>query len=173
MRRYRASLVAATVLLLVAAPPASASVDVSATDDDAVGVNDTDSARRNQPEPTIAINPRNPDIIAAGAQDFRRARELRVACGGDRWNGFYLSTDGGLTWSNELVPGYCTDPTMGAGSEQAMSDMFGLSTNTDPVMAFDTFGNLFYSHIAFNNDRKRTNPPSLSGSLFVSTYRIS
>jgi hypothetical protein len=172
MRRYRASLVAATVLLLAAAPPASA-VDVSATDDDVVGVNDTDSARRNQPEPTIAINPRNPNIIAAGAQDFRRARDLRAACGGDRWNGFYLSIDGGLTWSNDLVPGYCTDPTMGAGSEQAVSDMFGLSTNTDPVMAFDTFGNLFYSHIAFNNDRKRTTPPSLSGSLLVSTYRVS
>jgi hypothetical protein len=172
MRRYRASLVAATVLLLAAAPPASAA-DVSATVDDVVGVNDTDSARRNQPEPTIAINPRNTNVIAAGAQDFRRARELGLACGGERWNGFYLSTDGGLTWSNELVPGYCTDPTMGAGSEQAVSDMFGLSTNTDPVMVFDTFGNLFYSHIAFNNDPKRTNPPSVSGSLLVSTYRVS
>jgi len=172
MRRYRASLVAATVLLLAAAPPESAA-DVSATVDDVVGVDDTDSTRRNQPEPTIAINPRNTDVIAAGAQDFRRARELRLDCGGDRWNGFYLSTDGGLTWSNELVPGYCTDDTMGAGSEQEVSDMFGLSTNTDPVMAFDSFGNLFYSHIAFNNDAKRTNPPSLSGSLFVSTYRVS
>ena len=96
-----------------------------------------------------------------------------LACGGDRWNGFYLSTDAGLTWSNELVPGYCTDPTMGAGSEQEVSDMFGLSTNTDPVMVFDTFGNLFYSHIAFNNDAKRTTPPSASGSLLVSTYRVS
>ena len=93
MRRYRASLVAATVLVLAAAPAASA--DVSATVDDVVGVNDTDSARRNQPEPTIAINPRNTNVIAAGAQDFRRARELRAACGGDRWNGFYLSTTAG------------------------------------------------------------------------------
>jgi hypothetical protein len=171
MRRHLAAFVAATVLPLAAAPAASA--DVSATVDDVVGVNDTDSARRNQPEPTIAINPRNTNVIAAGAQDFRRARELRAACGGDRWNGFYLSTDGGLTWSNELVPGYCTDPTEGEGSEQAVSDMFGLSTNTDPVMVFDNFGNLFYSHIAFNNDPKRTTPPSASGALLVSTYRVS
>jgi hypothetical protein len=163
--------VAAAATLLAAAPGASA--DVSATVDDVVGVNDTDSARRNQPEPSIAVNPRNTDVIAAGAQDFRRARELRTECGGDRWNGFYLSTDAGATWSNELVPGYCTDPTQGAGSEQAVSEMFGLSTNTDPVLVFDTFGNLFYSHIAFNNDRKRTTPPSASGSLFVSTYRVS
>ena len=169
----RRSLVAASVALLAALPPAAALADVNAVSDDAAGLNQTDSPRRNQPEPTIAINPRNANVIAAGAQDFRRARELRAACGGERWNGFYLSGDGGQTWSNELVPGYCTDPTQGAGSEQAVSEMFGLSTNTDPVMVFDTFGNLFYSHVAFNADPKRTTPPSGSGLLFVSTYRVS
>jgi hypothetical protein len=170
--RLRAPVVAAAAVLLLAAPLAAApGTDVVATNDDVPGVNDTDSARRNQPETALSINPRNTNIIAAGAQDFRRARELRAACGGDRWNALYLSTDGGLTWSNELVPGYCTDPTQGAGSEQAVSEMFGLSTNTDPVMVFDTFGNLFYSHIAFNNNPFRTTPPSGSGSLFVSTYR--
>jgi hypothetical protein len=66
------------------------------------GVDQTDSPRREQPEPSIAIDPQNTNIIAAGAQDFRRARELQAACGGDRWNGLYLSTNGGQTWSNEL-----------------------------------------------------------------------
>jgi hypothetical protein len=162
----------AAAALPVAGSTASAD-DVVATIDDVAGVNDTSSPRRNQPEPSLAINPRNTDVIAAGAQDFRRARELRAACGGDRWNGFYLSTDRGQTWSNALVPGYCTDPTEGAGSEQAVSDMFGLSTNTDPVLVFDTFGNLFYSHIAFNANKKATTPPSTSGALFVSTYHVS
>jgi hypothetical protein len=172
MRRVPAALVVA-VVGLVAAVPAESAVDVSATVDDVAGVNDTTSPRRNQPEPSLAINPRNTDVIAAGAQDFRRARELRAACGGDRWNGFYLSADGGQTWSNELVPGYCTDPTGGAGSEQAVSDMFGFSTNTDPVLVFDPFGNLFYSHIAFNANMQATTPPSTSGLLLVSTYRVS
>src|SRR5215218_10481916 len=172
MRRLPTVLAVAAVGLLAGAPPAPAD-DVSATVDDVAGVNDTTSPRRNQPEPSLAINPRNTDVIAAGAQDFRRARELRAACGGDRWNGFYLSTDRGQTWSNALVPGYCTDPTRGAGSEQAVSDMFGFSTNTDPVMVFDTFGNLFYSHIAFNANKKATTPPSTSGALLVSTYRVS
>jgi hypothetical protein len=49
--------------------------------------------------------------------------------------------------------------------------MFGLSTNTDPVMVFDSFGNLLYSHIAFNENTKSTTPPSGSGVLYVSTYR--
>jgi hypothetical protein len=163
------SVSAAVVVVLAAAPVASG--DVNVISDDTAGVAQTESPRRQQPEPSLAVDPRNPNVIVAGAQDFRRARELRAACGGDRWNGFYRSTDGGATWSNALVPGYCTDPTRGAGSEQAVSDMFGFSTNTDPVLAFDTFGNLFYAHIAFNADKKATTPPSTSGALLVSTYR--
>jgi hypothetical protein len=132
---------------------------------------DTTSPRRQQPEPTIAINPLDPSIIVAGAQDFRRAAELRAASGGDRWNALYISTDSGLTWSNSLVPGFCTDPTQGSGSEQAISEMFGFSTNTDPVVAFDSFGNLYYTHIACNANPFQTTPPSTSGVLFVSIYR--
>jgi hypothetical protein len=172
MRRWLAGL-GVLAAVAVGGPTASAAPDVNAINDDVAGVAQTDSPRRQQPEPTIAIDPRNPDVIVAGAQDFRRARELRAACGGDRWNGFYLSADGGQTWSNSLVPGYCTDPTQGAGSEQAVSDMFGLSTNTDPVVAFDTFGDLFYAHIAFNAVKKASTPPSTSGRLLVSTYRVS
>ena len=172
--RIRVPVLATIAALLMVGPlAASPGTDVNVISDDVFGVDETDSPRRNQPETALSINPRNPDIIVGGAQDFRRARELRAACGGDRWNGFYLSIDGGLTWTNELVPGYCTDPTMGAGSEQAVSEMFGFSTNTDPVMVFDSFGNLFYSHIAFNNNIFRTTPPSGSGVLFASTYRVS
>lgn len=83
MRRLPTALTVAAVGLLAAAPAAPAD-DVSATVDDVAGVNQTDSPRRNQPEPSLAINPRNTDVIAGGAQDFRRARELRAACGGDR-----------------------------------------------------------------------------------------
>jgi hypothetical protein len=138
---------------------------------DEPGDPDTPSPRRLQPEPTIAIDPLNSDILAGGAQDFRRTTELSEACGGDRWNGLYLSSDAGAIWANSLVPGYCTDPALGAGTEQLVSEMFGLSTNTDPVIVFDRFDNLYYSHIAFNNDPKRTTPPSGSGVLYVSIYR--
>jgi hypothetical protein len=172
--RFRTPALVLVAVLALASPLAAApGVDVNVISDDVAGVNDTDSPRRNQPETALSINPRNPLIIAGGAQDFRRARELRAACGGDRWNALYLSTDGGATWSNDLVPGYCTDPTRGAGSEQAVSEMFGLSTNTDPVMVFDDFGNLFYSHIAFNSNPFATTPPSTSGRLFASTYHVS
>jgi hypothetical protein len=157
---------------IVAAPIAKGATNVNAIVDEA-GTNDTTSPQRQQPEPSIAINRRNVQVIAAGAQDFRRATELRAGCGGERWNALYLSTDGGANWTNSLVPGYCTDATQGQGSDQAVSEMFGYSTNTDPVLVFDDFGNLYYSHIAFNANPFRTVPPSASGVLFVSTYRVS
>jgi hypothetical protein len=138
---------------------------------DEPGDPDTTSPRRLQPEPTIGIDQLNIDIMAAGAQDFRRTTQLNEACGGDRWNGLYLLSGAGVVLDNSLVPGYCTDPTQGAGTEQATSEMFGLSTNTDPVLVFDRFHNFYYSHIAFNNDPKRTTPPSASGVLYVSFYR--
>jgi hypothetical protein len=95
---------------------------------DEPGDPDTTSPRRLQPEPTIAINPNDADFLAGGAQGFRRTTELRQECGGDRWNGLYLLSGAGVVLENSLVPGYCTDPTLGAGTEQAVSEMFGLST---------------------------------------------
>ena len=160
-----------TLLALSGFGALSEAQNVNVISDDVAGVNDTDSPKRPQPEPTIAISPINGQIIAAGAQDFRRTTELATECGGNRWNGFYRSTDGGSTWSNMLIPGFCTDPSEGFGSEQDQSEMFNLSTNTDPVLVFDPFGNLYYSHIAFNDNPFRTTPPSGSGVLYVSVFR--
>src|SRR5262245_63178198 len=91
--------------LLVSVGTMPVQADVDAVEDDTLNVNETTSPRRLQPEPTIAIDPTDTSIIAAGAQDFRKTTELINACGGNRWNGFYRSTDGGATWANSLVPG--------------------------------------------------------------------
>jgi len=64
----------------------------------------SDSAERQQVEPTIAVDPRNPDIVVAGAQDYRL-----LAVGEHRWLGYYRSTDGGKSWSVSLVPGFPGD----------------------------------------------------------------
>jgi hypothetical protein len=171
MDRLRLVRTLCALVALGAAPQIAQGANVNVISDDVAGVDETTSPKRQQPEPSIAIDPLNTDVIVAGAQDFRQAAKLREACGGDRWNGFYRSTDGGKTWANSLVPGFCTDPTEGEGDEQEVSEMFGFSTNTDPVLAFDRFHNLYYVHIAFNNNRFATTPPSGSGVLFVSTYR--
>lgn len=170
----RFSFAAVVALLAGVAAPALAQ-NVNAVDDDAFTVdNNATSPKRLQPEPTIAMSPADTDIILGGAQDFRKTTEIINACGsGNRWNGLYRSTDGGANFDdfNGLIPGYCADATGGAGTEQTESAQFGLSTNTDPVLVFDDFGNAYYSHITFNDNRFDTTPPSDVGVLFVSTFR--
>ncbi len=96
---------------------------------------------RQQVEPTIAVDPRNPSIIVAGAQDYRL-----LAAGGHRWHGYYRSSDGGSTWSQGLLPGF-----LGDSSPQGISSPLHRSNATsDPVLAFDRSGNVYYAGLIFN-----------------------
>jgi hypothetical protein len=178
-RKQLASLsasVLALAMLGVVSPTAWAADDINVVVDDVVEAGPTPlttSPKRLQPEPTVAIDPANPNIIAAGAQDFRKTTELNLACGGNRWNGLYISYDGGTTWEQSLVPGYFTDPVSPQGTDQDESEQFGLCLNTDPVIVFDGQGNLFYSHVSFNDIPRGTSTPSTVGVLYASTYRLS
>jgi hypothetical protein len=95
---------------------------------------------RQRVEPTIAVDPHNPSIIVTGAQDLRLK-----AVGEHRWHGYYRSTDGGETWSSSLLPGFPGDTSLQGTS----SPLHVYNTTTDPVMAFDRSGNLYYAGIAF------------------------
>src|SRR6266568_4777234 len=106
-----------------------ANVDITASND---------TAERQQVEPTIAVDPRNPSIIVAGAQDYRL-----LSVGGHRWHGYYRSTDGGSTWSVSLVPGYPGD-----NSPQGLSSrLHAFQCTSDPVLTFDRSGNVYYTGI--------------------------
>ncbi len=88
-----------------------------------------DAQNRQSNETTVAINPVNPDIVAAGANDYRM-----VTVTGDVWFGLYVSADGGATWFNTLVPGFPSD-TSPAG---LASPLLGLDGSGDPVVRFDS-----------------------------------
>jgi hypothetical protein len=77
-----------------------------------------------QSETFITINPSNPTMLAAGSNEIFR----------DPMRGYYTS-DGGLTWGAVDLP--LPDP-IGANGNR-----FG----SDPTLAFDTSGNLFYGYI--------------------------
>src|SRR5436309_10204621 len=99
------------------------------------------SPDRQRVEPSIAVDPHNTSIVVAGAQDLRL-----VPGGGHRWHGYYRSTDRGQTWTSELLPGYPGDKS----SQGLASPLHVSQITTDPVLAFDRSGNLYYAGIVFN-----------------------
>ena len=51
-----------------------------------------DAQNRQSNETTVSISPANPNIVAAGANDYRM-----VTVTGDVWYGLYVSANGGTT----------------------------------------------------------------------------
>jgi hypothetical protein len=125
------------------------------------GASDATSAacstgKRSQNEPTVAVDPHDTSVIAAGANDYCAA-----IVNGDVWVGYYRSTDGGSTWQDSLVPGYPADSSA-AGLASPAHGACGAAG--DPSQAFDLDGRLFYAFICFN----RTKP--VNGGVFVARY---
>jgi hypothetical protein len=114
------------------------------------------TGRRSQNEPTIAVNPHNPQVVVAGANDY-----CAQIVNGDVWSGYYRSTNGGSSWQDSLVPGYPAD-TSAAGLASPVHGSCGAAG--DPSQAFDRDGRLFYAFICFN----RVKP--VNGGVFVSRY---
>src|SRR5262245_38650573 len=77
-----------------------------------------------QSETFIAINPGNPNVLAAGSNEIFR----------DPMRG-YFSTNGGSSWGGVDLP---LPAPIGAN---------GVRFGSDPTLAFDTRGNAFYGYI--------------------------
>lgn len=102
-----------------------------------------DKQNRQSNETTVAISPVDPDIVVVGANDYRM-----VPVFGDAWLGFYVSSNGGSTWFNTMVPGFPSD-TSPIGLS---SPLKGLDGSGDPTVRFDASGNLYVAGIAFNRN---------------------
>ena len=159
---------AAIALLLGTAAPSLAVTDVRVTGDGTPGsyvradggtdatMQACSTGRRQQNEPTVAVDPSNPDVVVAGANDY-----CASIVNGEVWVGYYRSVDGGGTWTNSLVPGYPDD-----GSEQGTaSPAHGVCAAAgDPTQAFDADGTLLFGFICFN----RSKP--VNGGVYVARY---
>ena len=127
------------------------------------------SDRRQQNEPTLAIDPRNTSIWASGSNDY-----CTIPTVGDAWAGFYRSTDSGNHWIDSLLPGYSGDTSSeGTSSPLAQLVAGGALAAGDPVMGWDGNGNLFFMGNNFNrgiengvSGRFRDN----TGTIWVATY---
>jgi hypothetical protein len=114
------------------------------------------TGRRSQNEPTIAVDPRNTQVVVAGSNDY-----CAQIVNGDVWPGYYRSTDGGDTWNNSLVPGYPDDSSAAGTASPAHGSC---SAAGDPTQAFDADGRLFYAFICFN----RSKP--INGAVYSARY---
>ena len=155
-------------LVVGLAVPAQAATESKVTDDDTAGsyqraTGGTDATmtacsvgRRQQNEPSVAIDPMDTDIVVAGSNDY-----CASIVNNEVWAGYYRSTNGGQTWSLSLVPGY-PDDTSAAGVASPVHGTCGASG--DPTQSFDGDGNLFYGFICFN----RAKP--INGGVYVARY---
>ncbi|HZN18563.1 MAG TPA: hypothetical protein VFB84_10330 [Micromonosporaceae bacterium] len=120
---------------------------------------DTDSndggAFRQGNEPSVAIDPTNPNLVFAAWNDYCDA-DL-----GGGWMGIAFSRNRGETWTPSKIPGYPSDTS----AEGMASPLHGRQAEAgDPLLTFDRAGNLFAGGIAFN----RVNPQN--GDVWVATY---
>jgi hypothetical protein len=125
--------------------------------------------RRMQNEPTLAIDPRDHSVWAAGSNDY-----CAVPTVGDAWAGFYRSTTSGASWTDSLLPGYNGDTSSeGLSSPVHQQVAGGAIAAGDPMMSWDGQGNLFYMGNNFN--RGTENGASgltkdNTGDIWVATY---
>jgi hypothetical protein len=76
-----------------------------------------------QIEPSIAVNPANPQNAVAAYQ------EGRIADGGDATNGYATTFEGGRTWTYGRLPGLTTYPGQGGVMERASDAVVAFGPN--------------------------------------------
>lgn len=125
--------------------------------------------RRQQNEPTLAIDPRNTAIRTSGSNDY-----CAIPTNTDAWAGFYRSNDSGATWTDSLLPGYRDDTSsQGLASPVHQMALGGAIAAGDPVQAWDKSGNVFYMGNNFNRGHEDGISGSFrdnTGDVWVATY---
>jgi hypothetical protein len=161
--------------VVVAAMPTSSSAATASSDTrvtthdiittDAYGSPTPPTDVLQQNEPSIAVHPTNPNIIAVGVNDVRT-----LGISNDAWQGLAVSTNGGASFAFEtLIPGYPGD-TSAAG---LASPIRGNAAASDPWLGFDAAGNLYFAFIAFQRTPPGQPSSTVANALAVAKYHIS
>jgi hypothetical protein len=95
-------------------------------------------SRGRQNEPSVAVNPRNTNVLVGSSNDY-----CGVYLGSDPvgpiWLGYYRSENGGAGFVSSLVPGYPQDTSPFA----ALAEQVRTASAGDPVIAWDAQGRVF------------------------------
>ena len=126
-------------------------------------------SRGRQNEPSVAIDPRNSNVLVGSSNDYCGVFNDGVdadgapIASGPIWLGYYRSTNGGSSFQSSLVPGYPGDTSAYAARAHIRTASAG-----DPVLAWDTHGRLFAGSESSDDPAgtKKT-----FGDVWVATYR--
>jgi hypothetical protein len=101
-------------------------------------------SRGRENEPSVAVNPRNPQVLVGSSNDYCGVYNDGVdafgapVASGPIWLGYYRSQNGGASFASSLVPGYPDDRSPYAARANVRT-----ATAGDPVLAWDADGRLF------------------------------
>ena len=126
-------------------------------------------SRGRQNEPSVAIDPRNSDVLVGSSNDYCGVYNDGVDVNGAPipagpiWLGYYRSTNGGASFQSSLVPGYPGDVSPYASRAHIRTASAG-----DPVLAWDNHGRLFAGSESSDDPdgSKKT-----FGDVWVASYR--
>ena len=125
LRRVSAILLLAA--LLVAVPAWIAPEGSSAAPGDLMDVRANQVTTADQHEPTLAVNPTNPNNVLVASKDWRT---------GPKQVWYYRSTDGGQSWVDGSIDTAATE----------------LPNASDPVLAFAADGTAYISYLGYNQN---------------------
>jgi hypothetical protein len=99
-------------------------------------------ARGRQNEPSVAVNPRNTNVLVGSSNDYcgvyAGSSPGNFVPAGPIWLGYYRSENGGASFQSSLVPGYPRDTSPYAALAHVRTASAG-----DPVIAWDNHGRVF------------------------------
>ena len=125
-------------------------------------------ARGRQNEPSVAVNPRNAQVIVGSSNDYCGVHnDGEDADGaplpvGPIWLGYYRSQNGGASFQSSLIPGYPGDTSPYGARARVRTAGAG-----DPVLAWDGDGRLFAG--AESSDDPAGSKKTF-GDVWVATY---
>lgn len=100
-------------------------------------------------EVDVAVDPTDPMTLVAGSKDF--TLDQAPPCSEHNvWSGVYRSTDGGRTWTHDLLPGHPGD--------DRRTPLSAYDCGSDPVLAFGPNGTAYYAGIYFSMDTEGEGP---------------